>query len=106
MPDANGAVVVTVLYNEPTDPAAFEAYYAATHLPLVEKVAGIDHTVLIKGLPGADGAKPAFYRMAQLFFADAAAMAASLGSPEGQAAVSDIANFADGGVTVLTGATG
>jgi uncharacterized protein (TIGR02118 family) len=44
--------------------------------------------------------------VAQLFFADAAAMAASLGSPEGQATTADIANFADGGVTVLVGAVG
>lgn len=106
MSEAESAVVVTVLYNEPADPAAFEAYYAATHLPLVDKVAGIDRAVLIRGLPGPDGAKPAYYRVAQLFFADAAAMAASLGSPEGQAAVGDIANFADGGVTVLAGAVG
>jgi uncharacterized protein (TIGR02118 family) len=106
MSDTGGAVVVTVLYNEPSDPAAFEAYYAATHLPLVDKVAGIDHTVLVKALPGADGGKPAYYRTAQLFFPDAATMTASLGSPEGQAAVADIANFADGGVTVLAGAVG
>ncbi|KUR78331.1 EthD family reductase [Novosphingobium sp. Fuku2-ISO-50] len=106
MSDATGAVVVTVLYNEPSDPAAFEAYYEQTHMPLVGKVKGIDRAVLIKGLPGPDGSKPAYYRVAQLFFTDAAAMAASLGSPEGQATTADIANFADGGVTVLVGAVG
>ena len=106
MSDAQDAVVVTVLYNQPADPAAFEAYYAATHLPLVDRIGGIDRTVLIKGLPDPDGAKPAYYRMAHLFFANAQAMAASLGSPEGQTAVGDIANFADGGVTVLTGVVG
>lgn len=96
-------IVVNVLYNAPSDPAAFEAYYAATHLPLVDAISGIDRAVLIKGLPGPDGSAPAFYRIAQLFFADADAMAAAMGSPEGQAAVADIANFADGGVTVVTG---
>ena len=75
-------------------------------MPLVGKVKGIDRAVLIKGLPGPDGSKPAYYRVAQLFFTDAAAMAASLGSPEGQATTADIANFADGGVTVLVGAVG
>lgn len=97
-------VVVTVMYNEPADPAAFEAYYEATHLPLVAKVAGIDRLVAIKGLPGPDGSKPAYYRLAQLYFRDAAAMAASLGSPEGQAASADIGNFATGGVSILVGA--
>ena len=31
-------VKVTVLYGHPKDPAAFEEYYAKTHLPLVDKV--------------------------------------------------------------------
>ena len=99
-------VVVTVLYNEPSDPAAFEAYYAATHLPLVDKIAGLERAVLIKALPEGDGSKPAYYRIAQLFFADAATMSAALGSTEGQAAVADIAHFADGGVTVVAGVAG
>ena len=97
--------VVNVLYNAPSDPAAFEAYYTATHLPLVAKVQGIAQVVLIKCQPNADGSPPAFYRIAQLFFASAADMAASMGSPEGQAAVADIANFATGGVTAITGET-
>lgn len=100
------AVVLNVLYNAPQDPAAFEAYYAATHLPLVGKIEGVANAVLIKCLPNADGSAPAYYRIAQLFFADAATMGASLGSAAGQAAVNDIGNFADGGVTVVVGETG
>ncbi|MFN3554131.1 MAG: EthD family reductase, partial [Novosphingobium meiothermophilum] len=37
----------------------------------------------------------------QLFFADAAAMAEAMASPEAQAATADIANFATGGASVL-----
>ncbi|EGD58210.1 hypothetical protein Y88_0262 [Novosphingobium nitrogenifigens DSM 19370] len=102
---ANSQIVLNVLYNEPTDPAAFEAYYAQTHLPLVDKIAGLANAVLIKGLPNPDGSKPAFYRIAQLYFDSAEQMAASMGSPEGQAAVADLANFATGGVTVVAGTT-
>ncbi|MBC2653433.1 EthD family reductase [Novosphingobium aerophilum] len=96
-------VVVNVLYGEPSDPAAFEAYYAETHLPLVDRIAGLDRAVLIKGLPGPDGSKPAYYRIAQLFYRSAAQMAQAMGSPEGQAAAADLANFADGGVTIMVG---
>jgi len=96
-------VVMTVLYNAPHDPAAFESYYAKTHLPLVARIKGLERVVLIKGTPGGDGAPPAFYRIAQLFFASPAQMARSMGSPAAQTAVADIKNFADGGVTVVTG---
>lgn len=103
---ATAAVVLNVLYNEPSDPAAFEAYYTETHLPLVAQIAGIDRAVLIRGLPNADGSKPAYYRLAQLFFAGPEQIEQSLGSPAGQAAVNDLANFADGGATVVVGAVG
>lgn len=96
-------VVLTVLYNAPTDPAKFDSYYSSHHLPLAAKIKGVDRVVLIKTVPGADGAKPSYYRMAQLFFHDADQMAKSMGSPEGQAVVADLPNFADGGVVVLTG---
>ena len=99
-------VVLTVLYDAPRDPAAFEAYYAATHLPLVARIAGVERTVLTRGLPNPDGSPPAYYRLAQLFFASAAAMEAALASPAGEAAVADLPNFADGGVTVVVGAVG
>ncbi|MBC2670092.1 EthD family reductase [Novosphingobium piscinae] len=100
------AAVLNVLYGEPADPAAFEAYYAATHLPLVARIAGIERAVLIRGLPNADGSKPAYYRLAQLFFAGPEQMERSLGSAEGQAAVADLAQFATGGVTVVVGEVG
>jgi uncharacterized protein (TIGR02118 family) len=94
----------TVLYNHPLDPQAFERYYAQTHLPLAAKMAGVARLELTRFAPGPDGTRPAFYRMAELYFADAAQMQTTLGSPEGQAAVGDLKNFATGGVTVLTGA--
>lgn len=95
---------VTVLYGHPTSPADFEQYYAATHVPLAAKMNGVARVELTKFLPGADGSKPAFYRMAELYFATPAQMEATLGSPEGQATVADLKNFATGGVTVAVGA--
>ncbi|MCJ2182641.1 EthD family reductase [Novosphingobium sp. 1949] len=94
-------VVLNVLYNAPADPAAFEAYYASTHLPIAQAIPSLANVVLLKGVPGPDGSAPPYYRMAQLFFADAETMAAAMGSEQGQAAVADLANFASGGVRVL-----
>ena len=34
--------VLTVCYGHPTDPAAFDAHYTSTHVPLAEKIPGMD----------------------------------------------------------------
>lgn len=94
-------IVVNVLYNAPQDPQAFESYYAETHLPIAGKIPSMDKVVLLKGLPGPDGSAPPYYRLTQLFFADADTMAAAMSSPEAEAAVGDLANFATGGVSLL-----
>src|SRR5205823_4915681 len=94
-------VKLTVLYGHPTDPAAFEQYYAATHLPLVDKMAGLTRTEFTRVLPNADGSPPPYYRVAELWWDSPETMQTSLGAPEGQAAVGDLPNFATGGVTVL-----
>ena len=97
-------IKATVLYGHPTDSDAFEKYYTATHTPLALNMKGVDKMELTKFLPTPDGGKPAFYRMAELYFAGAAEMQQSMGSPEGQATAADLANFATGGVTMIIGA--
>ncbi len=93
---------VTVLYNHPEDEAAFEAYYAETHMPIAGKM-DVARIELTKFGPGPDGSKPEFHRMAEMYFNDQSHMAATLGSPAGEAAVADLANFATGGVKMLVG---
>jgi uncharacterized protein (TIGR02118 family) len=97
-------IKLTVLYGHPTDPAAFEEYYANTHMPLAGKMSGIEKVETAKVVGTPDGGKPDFYRSADLYFSDQEAMAASMGSPEGQATTADIGNFATGGATVLISA--
>lgn len=96
-------IKATLLYSHPTDPDAFEKYYAETHLPIAAKMKGVDKLELTKFLSAADGGKAAYYRMAELFFADPAGMQQTMSSPEGQAAVADLSNFATGGVTTIVG---
>ena len=99
-------IKLTVLYEQPTDAAAFEHYYANTHLPLVGKMSGFERAELTKFLDAPDGEKAARYRMAEFWFANIEAMKTTMGSPEGQATAADLANFATGGVTLLTGIVG
>lgn len=95
---------VTVLYGRPANANDFENYYARTHLPLAARMQGVARLELTKFLAGPDGGKPAFYRMAEIYFATEAQMQATLSSAEGQATVADLENFATGGVTMVIGA--
>ena len=96
-------IKLTVLYGHPADPVAFEDYYAATHVPLALQMKGHDKAELTKFTSGPDGGPAAYYRMAEFWFATPAAMQATMDSPEGKATGADLANFASGGVTFLTG---
>jgi uncharacterized protein (TIGR02118 family) len=104
--EAPGYAVV-VLYNHPKDTAAFEKYYAATHLPLLTaktKEIGFSKSVLIKFTSNADGSKPAHYREAQLWFPTEAALKTGTGTEGFKAVAGDLKNFSTGGQIVLIGA--
>ena len=104
-PDAPVSAVV-VLYNWPKDTAAFEKYYSATHIPLVNakaKEIGFSKAVLIKFAPNADGSKPAHYRMAQLWWPSEAAMKAGMATPGFKEVADNISKFSTGGQIILTG---
>jgi uncharacterized protein (TIGR02118 family) len=92
---------LVVLYNHPKDPAAFEKYYAATHLPILAKHAkeiAFESGVLVKFDAGAQ-----YYRKAELTFASAEALKKGTSTPGFKAVADDLANFATGGLVVLTG---
>ncbi len=96
-------IKITVLYGHPQDPVAFENYYSQHHMPLVGKIKEIAKAETTKFLDEANGGKSAYYRMAELWFADMESLQAGMVSEEGQAIAADLSNFATGGVTLLTG---
>lgn len=97
-------IKATLLYGHPTDPIAFENYYAETHMPIAAKMQDVVKMEFTKFISAPDGGKAAYYRMAELFFNNPDEMQQTMSSPEGQAAVADLANFASGGVTMIIGA--
>jgi uncharacterized protein (TIGR02118 family) len=97
-------IKATVLYELTGDTEEFDSYYFATHVPLVNQIPGIDHFEAVVYGPGPDGSAPAYHLIAGLYFPDAGALQAGLGSPEGQAVTADVANFpGDYTVTINTG---
>ena len=99
--EGKGMIKVTALYNAPKDPAAFETYYAGTHMPMVYEVKDIARVELGKPMAGPDGKPPAYYRITELWFKDAATMQAVTARPEWKKIVDDVPKFATGGATIL-----
>jgi uncharacterized protein (TIGR02118 family) len=97
---------VVVLYNQPKDTAAFERYYAATHVPLFAshaKEIGVTRAELVKFATTIDGKPPTLYRMADLRWESRAALERGIATPGFKTVGADLANFATGGVTILIG---
>jgi uncharacterized protein (TIGR02118 family) len=96
-------VKVTVLYGQPSDPAAFEDHYANTHIPLAAKMPEVKRFEATRVVATPDGGQPPYYRIAELWFESQETLQQAMGSPEGQDTVNDIPTFASGGATVLIG---
>jgi uncharacterized protein (TIGR02118 family) len=93
------------IYQQPADPAAFDRHYFDTHVPLAKKIPGLRSYEVTRGDVMGMGGKHAVYLVAVLAFDSMAAIAAGMGSPEGQATAADLANFAQAGVDVMMGET-
>ena len=94
----NALATVLVLYKTPQDPAAFDRYYADTHIALAKKIPGLRSYRLSKGTVATPAGASNIHLVATLTFDSMAALQAGLGSPEGAAAAGDLPNFATGGV--------
>ncbi len=90
-----------VLYGHPTDPDAFNRYYREKHVPIARQMKGLKKWTIgkVEGTPGGD--KPPYYYVADLYMESREEFERLLASPEGQAAVADVPNYATGGVTFL-----
>jgi uncharacterized protein (TIGR02118 family) len=96
-------IKLTVLYDRPADVEGFDSHYMGTHVPLAKKVPGLDRIEVTRFDPGPDGAPPRYHLMAELYFADAAAMRSALGSPEGRELGADVVNLGGTPSTHLVG---
>lgn len=93
---------VTVLYPQPGDPAAFDAYHDQVHAPIAARMRGLVRWTVHR-IEARDGVVPAYHMIVQLSAPTREALDAILGSPEGLAAAQDVPNFATGGAVFLFG---
>jgi uncharacterized protein (TIGR02118 family) len=92
---------LVALYKKPADAAAFDAYYFGTHVPKAKKVPGLRHYEVSAGPVATPQGDSPYHLVAILSFDSADAVQRGMGSPEGQAAAGDLANFAQAGVDLL-----
>jgi uncharacterized protein (TIGR02118 family) len=101
---AGPAAIMTVIYNTPKDPAAFEKYYRDVHLPLLsanQQEIGFTRADLTRFSSNLDGSKPAYYRQAELYFPSLEDAKKGMATPGFKKVADDLANFASGGLTGL-----
>lgn len=89
------------LYKKPANPAAFDAYYFSTHVPLAKNISGLRHYEVSVGPVVTPQGDSPFHLLATLSFESMSAIQQALGSPEGSAPAADLANFAQSGVELL-----
>jgi len=89
------------LYRQPADPAAFDQAYFSTHIPLINKVPGLQKTSVTRFIRSIMGEN--FYMMAEMEFIDKDTLKAGMKSSEMAAAGDNLNSFAAGLVTLLFG---
>lgn len=97
-------VKLTVVYTQPDDAEAFDKHYMEVHAPIVQRWPGIQKIELARVNGGPMGSPSPYHWIADLYFADEAALNQALGSPEGAEAAQDFGKIAPSGsfMTVST----
>jgi uncharacterized protein (TIGR02118 family) len=104
--DEASGTIVTVIYHTPKDTAAFEKYYSATHLPLLDSKKseiGFEKAEFTRFDSNLDGSPPAWYRQAELYFSSLDALKKGLATDGFKAVAGDLSKFSTGGQEALLG---
>ena len=92
---------ITVIYDNPTDAAAFEAAYADGQVALAKALPGITHFETSKVWPKEDGSPTPAYRMIDLYYPTYDAVSEAVTTPEAGAFFEAMGRLSTGGVRVL-----
>jgi uncharacterized protein (TIGR02118 family) len=95
---------LVVLYTQPADAAAFDEHYLGVHGPLVDKIPGLLRWEGARIVAAPDGGEQTYFRVAELYFSDPAALQAALGSEQGQATAADFQAIAPSGSRMFVAA--
>ena len=91
---------ITVIYENPQDPAAFEADYPA-QLALARNIPGVQKIETSKVWPKEDGSPTPAYRLVDMYFSDYDAASAAVTTEEAGAFFPSVFALATGGVRIV-----
>jgi uncharacterized protein (TIGR02118 family) len=97
-------IKLVVLYTQPEDGDAFDEHYLGVHVPLVDKIPGLQRFEGARIAAAADGGEQTYFRIAELYFADQEALDAAFGSEEGKATAADYQRIAPTGSRMFVAA--
>ena len=92
---------ITVIYDNPADPAVFEAGYADGQVELAKKLPGLQRIETSKVWPKEDGSPTPAYRLIDLYFQDYDTASAAVAAAEAAALFPSIFGLATGGVRIV-----
>jgi uncharacterized protein (TIGR02118 family) len=94
-------VKLVVAYKHPTDSDEFERRYKAEHVAMARRIPHLSRIEFGKVASLMDGSPAPYHRIAELYFADEAAMGQAAGSEEGKAAIGHAAEIGTGGLDAM-----
>jgi len=92
---------ITVIYDNPEDPAAFETGYADGLVDSARLLPDLRHVETAKVWPKEDGSPTPAYRTIDLYFADYDTASAAVTTPEAGALFPKLLGLGTGGVRML-----
>ncbi len=94
------AARLIALYQQPEDPAAFDAHYRDAHTPIILRYPGLRELRTTKVEPIGPRSTP-YYLRAEMVFGTRADLDAAMASEAGIESARDLRNFATAGVTLF-----
>ncbi len=95
------ATKITIIYDNPVDPAAFESAYASGQVELAKKLPGLESIETSKVWPKEDGSPTPAYRMVDLYFPDYDTACTAVTTAEAGDLFASVMGSATGGLRVL-----
>ena len=94
---------ITVIYDNPVDPDAFEAAYESEQLEAARRIPGLIRLETSKVWPKEDGSPTPAYRSIDLYYPDYSSASEAVTTPEAGAFFEAMARLSTGGVSAVWG---
>ena len=94
---AGMTVKLTIVYGKPDQADTFDKHYHEVHMPIVGRWPGVQRTEIARVTGGPGGSSSPYHLITELYFADAGALDAALGSDAGREAGKDFVAIAPTG---------